>query len=94
MGSFFGEIPSTGFNPARTMLDPNDPDYLKKLSMAGVMEGLHEQSLPSEKPVTPDVESRPQPKSDKEIVGAAQGKEKGEIGKQTTLRPREARSHR
>ena len=82
MGSFFGEIPSTGFNPARTMLDPNDPDYLKKLSMAGVMEGLHEQSLPSEKPVTPDVESRPQPKSDKEIVGAAQGKEKGEIGKQ------------
>lgn len=36
------EMPPSLFNPARVALDPNDPDYLKKMGMVGAAEGAHE----------------------------------------------------
>ena len=46
MAGSLGEIPSTGYNPARVMLDPSDPDYLKKLGLVGAVEGQHELNAP------------------------------------------------
>lgn len=41
-GPALGTIPSSGYGPLRSVLDPNDPDYLKKLGLVGAMEGQHE----------------------------------------------------
>jgi hypothetical protein len=74
MGSL-GEIPSVGYNPLRTAIDPNDPDYLKKISRAGIMEGLHEMSLPKDQPPLQSAEnSSEQPtKKTSEIPGSDKG---------------------
>lgn len=41
-----GQIPSSGYNPVRVSLDPNDPDYLKKMGLIGAVEGHHELNQP------------------------------------------------
>lgn len=45
MTDFSGDMPSSGYNAARVMLDPNDPQYLKKLAASHVMEGQHEMAM-------------------------------------------------
>jgi hypothetical protein len=45
--AIMGEIPSGGYNPARTAVNPNDPDYLKKLALVGAVEGQHELNAPA-----------------------------------------------
>lgn len=42
MGIFDQDMPSSGYNALRSVIDPNDPEYLKKMGMVGAMEGHHE----------------------------------------------------
>jgi hypothetical protein len=47
LGRIGGHLPTTGYNPARVVVNPNDPDYLKKLALIGMIEGQHELSAPN-----------------------------------------------
>lgn len=58
--NLLGEIPSAGYNPARVALDPNDPDYLKKLGMVGAIEGHHELNASNTQPDGEAPETAPQ----------------------------------
>lgn len=51
MMNYLGEIPSGGYNALRTVLNPNDPDYLKKMGMVGTVEGQHELNASNTQPV-------------------------------------------
>lgn len=46
------DMPSSSYNPVRVSIDPNDPDYLKKMGMVGALEGAHE--MANAQPSTPD----------------------------------------
>lgn len=48
--NILGEIPSNGYNAARASLNPNDPDYLKKMAMIGGVEGQHELNASNTQP--------------------------------------------
>ena len=52
-----GEIPSSGYNPVRVALDPNDPQFLKKLGMVGAMEGQHELNSNANENATPPMQA-------------------------------------
>ena len=84
---FTEALPSSGYNALRVAIDPNDPDYLKKMGMANAIEGHHE--LVQDKMNPPEVQNAaPASAMNEGILGAVpQPLGGGEIDKSLIPRP-------
>lgn len=82
MGSI--DMPSSGYNALRVVVNPNDPDYLKKMGIVGALEGHHEvmqnqrdQAQQQQQQLTPPPEVAAPPQMQKPAVSGLMKKAEG-----------------